>query len=82
MKKHQYFRYSRTGSTVHRVQIQKRHHKYDTKRNHIIHIIMIQGIIDNLIQVKDHTLDSANEAVTATEKGGKLVEQLKEKSPH
>ncbi|MCI8508563.1 MAG: hypothetical protein HFJ06_08395 [Lachnospiraceae bacterium] len=40
----------------------------------------IQGIIDNLIQVKDHTLDSANEAVTATEKGGKLVEQLKEKS--
>lgn len=40
----------------------------------------IQGIIDNLIRVKDHTLDSANEAVTATEKGGKLVEQLKEKS--
>lgn len=40
----------------------------------------IQEIINNLIQVKDHTLTSANEAVTATEAGGKLVEQLKEKS--
>ncbi|MGN0153171.1 MAG: methyl-accepting chemotaxis protein, partial [Lachnospiraceae bacterium] len=40
----------------------------------------IQGIIDNLIRVKDHTLNSANEAVEATEAGGKLVEQLKEKS--
>ena len=40
----------------------------------------IQGIIDNLIQVKDHTLESTNEAVTATDVGGKLVEQLKEKS--
>ena len=40
----------------------------------------IQGVIDNLIQVKDHTLDSAKEAVAATESGGQLVEQLKEKS--
>ncbi|MBO5087544.1 MAG: hypothetical protein J6C01_02625, partial [Lachnospiraceae bacterium] len=40
----------------------------------------IQGVIDNLIRVKDHTLDSAKEAVAATESGGQLVEQLKEKS--
>lgn len=40
----------------------------------------IQGVIDNLIRVKDHTLDSAKEAVVATESGGQLVEQLKEKS--
>lgn len=40
----------------------------------------IQEIIDHLIQVKDHTLESANEAVAATEAGGKLVEHLKEKS--
>lgn len=40
----------------------------------------IQGIIDNLIQVKDHTLNSASEAVEVAESGGKLVEQLKEKS--
>lgn len=40
----------------------------------------IRNIIDNLISVKDHTLESTNEAVDATEQGGKLVEQLKEKS--
>ncbi len=40
----------------------------------------IQGVIDTLIRVKDHTLDSAKEAVVATESGGQLVEQLKEKS--
>ncbi len=40
----------------------------------------IQSVIDNLIRVKDHTLDSAKEAVAATESGGQLVEQLKEKS--
>ena len=40
----------------------------------------IQSVIDNLIRVKDHTLDSAKEAVVATESGGQLVEQLKEKS--
>ncbi len=40
----------------------------------------IQSVIDNLIRVKDHTLDSAKEAVDATESGGQLVEQLKEKS--
>lgn len=40
----------------------------------------IQGVIDNLIRVKDHTLDSAKEAVAATESGGQLVGQLKEKS--
>ncbi|MGN0439049.1 MAG: methyl-accepting chemotaxis protein [Lachnospiraceae bacterium] len=40
----------------------------------------IQGIIDQLIDVKDHTVSSANHAVSATETGGKLVAQLKEKS--
>ena len=40
----------------------------------------IQEIIDDLIRVKDHTLESTNEAVSATEAGGKLVEHLKEKS--
>ena len=40
----------------------------------------IQEVIDHLIRVKDHTLDSAKEAVEATESGGHLVEQLKEKS--
>lgn len=40
----------------------------------------IQEIIDDLIRVKDHTLESTNEAVAATEAGGKLVEHLKEKS--
>lgn len=40
----------------------------------------IQEIIDDLIRVKDHTLNSTNEAVTATEEGSKLVEHLKEKS--
>lgn len=40
----------------------------------------IQGIIDDLIQVKDHTLGSANEAVHITESSGRVVEQLKEKS--
>lgn len=40
----------------------------------------IQGIIDKLIDVKDHTVSSANHAVSATETGGKLVSQLKEKS--
>lgn len=40
----------------------------------------IQGIIDNLIQVKDHILSSANQAVTATDAGSQVVEQLKEKS--
>lgn len=40
----------------------------------------IQGIIDQLIDVKDHTLTSANQAVVATETGGKIVAQLKEKS--
>lgn len=40
----------------------------------------IQGIINNLIQVKDHILASANQAVAATDAGGKVVEQLKEKS--
>lgn len=40
----------------------------------------IQEIIDQLIEVKDHTVSSANQAVSATETGGKLVAQLKEKS--
>lgn len=40
----------------------------------------IQGIINQLIRVKDHTVSSADHAVSATEKGGKLVAQLKEKS--
>ncbi|MBQ4059334.1 MAG: hypothetical protein IJD40_10425 [Lachnospiraceae bacterium] len=40
----------------------------------------IRGVIENLIQVKDHTLDSVKEAVVATESGGHLVERLKEKS--
>ena len=40
----------------------------------------IQGIIDQLINVKDQTLSSADQAVYATETGGKLVSQLKEKS--
>lgn len=40
----------------------------------------IQGIIDNLIHVKDHILQSAGQAVKATDDGGKLLEQLKEKS--
>lgn len=40
----------------------------------------IQGIIDQLIDVKNHTVISANQAVEATETGGKIVSQLKEKS--
>lgn len=40
----------------------------------------IQSIIDQLIDVKDNTICSANHAVSATETGGKLVAQLKEKS--
>lgn len=40
----------------------------------------IQGIIDQLIDVKNHTLYSADQAVSSTEIGGKLVSQLKEKS--
>lgn len=40
----------------------------------------IQDIINQLIDVKDHTLASANQAVAATETGGALVAQLKEKS--
>lgn len=40
----------------------------------------IQRIIDQLIDVKNHTLYSADQAVSSTEIGGKLVSQLKEKS--
>lgn len=40
----------------------------------------IQNIIDDLIQVKDYTLSSAEQAVGVTEEGGRIVGQLKEKS--
>lgn len=42
--------------------------------------IQIQGVIDNLINVKDRTLASADQAVDTTDKGVDIIVQLKNKS--